>query len=383
MNISETFFALLHMKICPNATWDNRHLTEDDIKQLYSLAKAHDLSQFIASALNDIGILPEGDQSKLQNTMIRTMWRFEKMNYELERICRVLEENKIDYMPLKGAVIRPYYPEPWMRTSCDIDILVHEEDLELMSELLVRELNYVLDREDGALRHIWMHAPNGVNFEPHFNLHENSDKLDLVLDEVWANSSLKEGCGHHYIQSPEFLMFHVIVHMSGHFLHGGCGIKPFIDLYLLEQSLDYDNERLMDFCTRAGVWQFYKCVRQVIDVWFNGLPHTDITRRIENYILAGGVYGTTSNVVAIEQKKAGGKSLHLLKRVFMPYNSLKIKYPILVKYPYLTPIYEVVRWIQMLRKKKLGQYTRELDMIRNLDETKLLEICQLLDDVGL
>ncbi|MBO4954226.1 MAG: nucleotidyltransferase family protein, partial [Clostridia bacterium] len=36
----------------------------------------------------------------------------------------------IDFMPLKGAVIRQYYPEPWMRTSCDIDIHVKKDRLE-------------------------------------------------------------------------------------------------------------------------------------------------------------------------------------------------------------------------------------------------------------
>ncbi len=34
-------------------------------------------------------------------------------------------------MPLKGSVIRNMYPEPWMRTSCDIDILVEKSSLDV------------------------------------------------------------------------------------------------------------------------------------------------------------------------------------------------------------------------------------------------------------
>ena len=41
----------------------------------------------------------------------------EAQNAELEEICEILKEENIDFIPLKGAFIRNYYPEPWMRTS--------------------------------------------------------------------------------------------------------------------------------------------------------------------------------------------------------------------------------------------------------------------------
>jgi len=178
-------------------------------------------------------------------------------------------------------------------------------------------------------------------------------------------------------------MFHIIAHMSYHFQTGGCGIKPFIDLYLLEQKLDYDKNKLMDFCKRAGVDKFYDCVRQVIDVWFSEAPHTEVTRRIEDYVLSGGVYGTQANHVAVQQERAGNKFHHIITRIFQPYKSLKIKYPILVKHPWLTPVYQVVRWVQMLCNGKLGTYRQELAMIRGLSDERREEISRLLDDVGL
>jgi hypothetical protein len=51
------------------------------------------------------------------------------MKHEFERICLVLEKAKIPHIPLKGSVLRKLYKEPWLRTSCDIDILVQEETL--------------------------------------------------------------------------------------------------------------------------------------------------------------------------------------------------------------------------------------------------------------
>lgn len=54
-------------------------------------------------------------------------------------ICSIFDKIKIAYIPLKGAVIRPYYPYDSMRTSCDIDILIHEEDLELAIKNLIEK----------------------------------------------------------------------------------------------------------------------------------------------------------------------------------------------------------------------------------------------------
>ena len=33
--------------------------------------------------------------------------------------------------------------------------------------------------------------------------------------------------------TPEYLIFHNVAHMSYHFSHGGLGVRPYIDLYLL------------------------------------------------------------------------------------------------------------------------------------------------------
>jgi len=380
MDTTDTFFALLRMKLCPDAVWDNRTVTEDELKQIYSLAKSHDLSQFVAAALSDLGILPEEETKKLKTILLHTMWRYEKLEYELKELSRALEDAGIDYMPLKGSVIRKYYPQPWMRTSGDIDFLVRAETIEQTAEVLAQELHYTRDKSECG-HHISMHAPSGVHLEPHFNISENDPRMDPVLAEVWDNSDAEDA--HRYRQSPEFLMFHIIAHMAHHFQNGGCGIRPFIDLYLLEDKLAFDRERMMDFCTRAGVAQFYECVRQVNGVWFDGKPHTDVTRRIEEYVLSGGVYGTKSNAIAVGNKKTGNKFVYILRRIFMPYHALKYKYPVLKKHPWLTPIFQVVRWVQMLLNKRLGTYTREFRAIQNLSDERLSEINLLLNDVGL
>ena len=160
------------------------------------------------------------------------------MNIEREQqtIYKLFEDNAIEFIPLKGAVIRQYYPEPYMRTSCDIDILVHEEDLERAKNALVSALNYK-SSEKISFHDISLFSLGGIHLELHYNLKEKRQNLDELLGKVWDYAvNTKEG-KYFKLQSPEFYIFYHIAHMANHFLRGGCGIRTFIDLYFIEKHI--------------------------------------------------------------------------------------------------------------------------------------------------
>jgi len=382
MDIQDTLFALLRFKLC-GSDWNGQTLSNEEMLSLFKLAQAHDMAHLAAASLSDLGLLGEDAVSHgFRKALFTSALRCERLKLEADKIHSVLEGAGIDHMLLKGPVIRPYYPEEWMRLSCDIDFLVHEEDLEQAQSLLEAKLGYTTDDGKGV-HHTSMHAPNGIHIEPHFCLREHSDPMDAVLDEVWQNCRLADGSAHRYEMQNEFLLFHLVAHMAYHFQQGGCGIKPFVDLFLLKDRLAYDQAVFDDFLKRAGLDVFYSRMLDMIGIWFGSSPHNEMSRRIEDYVLRGGVYGTKTNQLAVQQEQAGSKLRQILKRIFMPYRTLKIKYPILERYPILTPFFEVVRWINMVRKKRLKGYAKELDVIVAMDKEKLAEINRLLKDVGL
>ena len=89
------------------------------------LAKLHDVAPFIYDL--------EQDRNKLLPIMARMI----RLNHAAETMQAILEEACIDHIPMKGAVIRALYPQMWMRTSCDVDILIHEEDLDRATKAFV------------------------------------------------------------------------------------------------------------------------------------------------------------------------------------------------------------------------------------------------------
>ena len=133
-NLIAVMFSLLRYEIGQGDALgeEERAFCSEQMELLYKLSKKHDIAHLIGDALSKQKLLESGDEwaQKFQKERLLALYRYEQLNFALGEICQTLEEAKIPFMPLKGSVIRPYYPEPWMRTSCDIDVLVHEEDLD-------------------------------------------------------------------------------------------------------------------------------------------------------------------------------------------------------------------------------------------------------------
>ena len=358
-------------------------LSEEDLRMLYKLSKAHDMSHIVGSAIQKTDIvLPQDVSDKLQKQAFNAMYRFEKIDYELQQIKATLEDGEVAFVPLKGSVIRKYYAEPWQRTSCDIDMLVRESNLDRAIGLLVDKLQYRCDIHRNY-HDVSLYSPSGVHLELHFNIKENLDNIDHLLERVWDFCCPSDGKGFEYRQTNEFLMFHLIAHTSYHYIRGGCGIKPFVDLYLLREKLEYDRVALEKMCRACSLEKFYRGVNALIDVWFDGKEHTELTANMQYYILNGGVYGLKDQSIAVRQKRDGGKARYLFRRVFAPYKILKAKYPVLEKHKYLTPVFQVRRWIEMMCKGKLKSSVREYKTVQNMTEERYDRITSSFEELGL
>ena len=115
-----------------------------------------------------------------------------------------------------------------------------------------------------------------------------------------------------YQQSNEFFIFHLLAHMSYHFLHGGCGIRSVLDIYLINHNMQYNKDQLKLLCKEAEIETFYEYVIQLSEVWFGENEHNEVTLAMEKYILHGGTFGTNDNSIAVGQLKNGGHKKYIL-----------------------------------------------------------------------
>lgn len=385
MDTLKMLFALIRSEICGEEIDSTLKtpLSEEELQELFELAKKHDVAHLLSAALYKQGILGDDTVSqKFKKEQMLAVYRCESMKHALGEICGALEKAKIPYVPLKGAVIRPLYPEEWMRTSCDIDILVHEEDLDRAVEILVSTLDYRANSEKNY-HDISLYSPKGIHLELHFSIKESMDNIDGLLSEVWSHVQCQSEGSFLCVQSPEYFMFHHIAHISYHFVHGGCGIKPFMDMYIIENKMEFDDGAVRAFCRQCGMEEFYEHMLHLTDVWFANAKHTPLSRKVESYILEGGVYGTFSNKIMLAQNKQGGKLRYALSRVFMPYASLKTYYPILEKHKWLYPFVQVFRWFRILFGDGLKRGVREMKVSQGITQKQSEGVENMLEEIGL
>ena len=358
---------------------------DEDLAELYKLSNAHDVAHLVGNAVIRKELVKNEEmKEKFQKQIILAVCRLEKLNYELIKLCEALEQAEIPFIPLKGSVLRQYYPEPWMRTSCDIDVLVHEEDLQRAVSYLSDNLGY--RRESQNSHDISMFTQGGVHVEVHYELVENSgvNLAKAVLKRIWNVVTKHVRCNYQYEMPDEMFYFYHITHMAKHFVAtGGCGIRPFLDIWVLNHRIDFNREKREKLLSEGGLGIFAKQAELLSEVWFGNAEHTKITRQMEEYILRGGVYGTNKNRVVVQQQKKGGKVRYALSKIFIPYEKIKFHYPILQKHKWLTPIMEVRRWGKLIFCGHLKRTVNELKFNSTISEDSAAETRTLLKNVGL
>ncbi len=379
---NKILFSLLGSAVSGNKLKDElkENFKLELLPELYETAKKHDVAHLFALALKSNFFI---ENKKIETEIIKAIYRYEQLNYEYNKLCDALEREKIPFIPLKGSVLRKYYPEPWMRTSCDIDILVKKKDLERTISFLTQIQNYT--ETERATHDIAFATPAGNHVEIHFDLVEEgrANSANDILKEVWRNVSLKEGYEYFYLMTDEYFYFYHIAHMAKHFETGGCGIRPFIDLWILNNIIKDNNEKRNDLLKQGGLLNFSENVCNLSEAWLSEAPMTEFLEKLEDYILSGGVYGNAKNKVALWQANKGGRIGYLSSRIFISFDKLKRYYPILEKHSYLAPVMQVRRWFMLLRPEVAKMAKRELIANKSLEKTVASDMKQFLDDIGI
>ena len=209
----------------------DEELSEEQLAELYQLTRSHDLTHIIAKTLKAENKLVNQQLEKAFTSSLHVaLFCDEQKRFVKTQIAKVFEEVKIAHVLLKGAVLSNYYPESWMRNSCDLDVLVRLEDLEEASNILIQKLGYTLGKRSS--HDITLFATNGIIVELHYDLIEVMPRVDNILSKVWEDVILEENSEANYIMPDELFYFYHIAHMAKHFAHGGCGIRSFIDVWI-------------------------------------------------------------------------------------------------------------------------------------------------------
>ena len=85
--------------------------------------------------------------------------------------------------------------------------------------------------------------------------------------------------------------------------------------------------------------------------------------------------------MAAKQVKKGGKVKYFWSRVFLPYESLAILYPIIRKHKVLTPFCQIARWFGAMFKSK--RIANEIKAVAVTNDEQITKTKELLKGLGL
>ena len=268
-----------------------------------------------------------------------------------------------------------------MRTSCDIDILVHEKDVEKSKEILIEKLSFVYDGVH-TNHDISLNSESGVHIELHYNIEGNDILTNECLSRVWDYAEPIKGLRYEMALRGEFVLFYCISHTMSHFLNGGCGIRTFADIWLIRRGLEYSVEEFETLCSKSELESFASGAICLSECWFSNAEKNKLLESFEEAVLAGGTYGTIDSNIVIKQEKAGSRVRYIISRLFASYPMLKTRYPELNNRA-LIPVYQVRRWIDMARGRRTKVAIHQLKISSETDKKKSTQVRNLLTDLGL
>lgn len=356
--IEKLFFALLQSEVCgtplPRAL---PSLSDADLRTLFRLADRQDLAHLLYDALVRNALLDEGNPAykSFSKAQLLAVYRTEELTREEAFAKEELQKAGIACLSLKGAVMRHLYPEPWMRTGCDVDLLVPKAKAEEAEKILLATGRYrVYFRSPHDLS---LATEKGTHIELHKTLSAKGEESGLYSPLLDGISDAIDLDGESALPDDLFYCYHVF-HMATHIKIGGCGVRPFLDLWLLNHRLPENREERRARLAEIGLLPFAEKLEKLSEVWFSSAESDEFTETFSSFILAGGVYGSDANAAMIEKGQAGGKGRYRLHRIFLPYRELKEGYPVLKKHPILFPFVSVWRWGTALfhgRRRKLTE----------------------------
>ena len=229
-----------------------------------------------------------------------------RVEYAHNEVHRVLSENNIPYVIIKGVASASYYKEPMLRMMGDVDVLVAPENIAKANELL-NSIGFVTtDDIDGDDMHIGYNRKDGIPCELHRRINGVPNNYTGKIINRYA-ADIFEKSEEHKTSNGSCIVpskFHhgliLLLHTANHLTHEGVGLRHICDWAVFVNSMSND-----DFIStfelplkEMGLWRFAQlltlcCIKYLVcdkKSWAGDADDT-LLEGIITDILTGGNFG--------------------------------------------------------------------------------------------
>lgn len=336
-------------------------LDKMNLSQLFEVAQRHTLTAICAYALESAGIFDKAF-TEAKNKAIR---KNIILDAERENVFAEFEKAGIWYMPLKGSILKDYYPKIGMRQMCDNDILIDRSRVEDIKSIM-NGLGFDMEHDDSGHDLAFFKKPV-CNFELHTELFgsgagaEMNPYYNSIFSRILKDKNKQFG---YHFSNEDFYIF-MIAHEYKHFYYGGTGLRSLVDRYVFLSKFSdrLDMVYIEDELSKMGITEYEMDARSLSLKLFNGVTLSDNEKELLDYYIFSNTYGITENIVKNRLRKNGrgiiAKLKYLTERIFTPisrsnpnYRLYASAYPLFYNNKFLMPLLPFYRLGRGLKKSR-------------------------------
>ena len=358
-----------------------------DWEFVYRIGKSHQILPMLYYGVLESEVeIPEEIRGKLETVTFQSVFIDQNQLYEISQIKKQFEENAIDYVPLKGMILKHLYPKTEMRTMGDADILIRTEQYEKIKPIMLQLGYEEILESDHEL--IW-DKRGALHLELHKRLIPSYNKdYYAYFGDGWKLAHRTDSSKYEMRDEDQFI--YLFTHYAKHYRDAGIGIRHLVDLYVFLRAkpdlnwnyvnCELERLQLLDFCRNSleTVW-----------VWFDGKTDSEMSDFITNRIFGSGSYGTRENHLLSDGLKTSKsvtkdqvQKTKMLKLIFPSAKALSAKYTVLKKMPFLLPLVWVYRWIVAVLFKRRN-IKKQRDAVNMMSSENISAYQDELNFVGL
>lgn len=359
-------------------------LANIDLEALLRLAKAHSVSAMVCMALEQTDAFQHAAETtrlkwlEAKNKAIRKNML---LDAERKAILHELEIQGIWYMPLKGSILKDWYPKPGMREMADNDILFDPSGREQVREIFQNRGYKTVSF--GKLNHDEYEKPPIYNFEMHVSLfHGMYKELTEQYENVKERLLPVDGTAYQFAFTPEDFYVFALAHAHKHYSHSGTGVRTLADIYVMERHLGdiMDRDEVEQKLTQLGIAEYEQHSRVLAEKLFSAvrplaeIELTEDEKEMLLYYCDATTYGTFDNRVKnrLHELQENSEDITLwtkLKycgvRLFPGREFCKLHYPFVYRHPWTLPFFWVWRIVDkgITHRRKVKQELKALKAV--------------------
>ena len=346
-----------------------------DWSKFFHFCMHHKVANMVYLSIKDFNV-PKEVLSKFRDVYSKLTFIEAKQEIYSTMVYSAFEDNEVSFLPVKGILIKKLYPVENYRSSGDIDILIKDSDFEKSCKVL-ESLGYkTFEKPNKGNDYHISYEKNSVHIELHSSLAPKDSNFYDYFNKSFHRAYLMENSKFHYLLNNEDFYIYTLYHLYKHFVKGGVGVRYFLDMYLINEKMTFNNDYLNNELKKLGLFDFNETVKQLSQVFFENKSQDKRLTELSRFVYISGAHGeqTFFAMSIISPKDTKKKGFYLTNKIkyfcdawFIGYDAMKERYKVLVNHKWLLPFCYIHKGFYTLIKKPKA-IVREKNNIANMNK---------------